>query len=46
VTKDFGSGLTLGVAYLGTNAKKGSYVNPQGKALGGDTVLATLTKTF
>ena len=46
VTKDFGSGLTLGVAYLGTNAKKGAYVNPQGKALGGDTVLATLTKTF
>jgi hypothetical protein len=46
VTKDFGSGLTFGVAYLGTNAKKGSYVNPQGKALGGDTVLATLTKTF
>lgn len=43
VTKDFGSGLTLGVAYLGTNAKKGAYVNPQGKALGGDTVLATLT---
>ena len=46
VTKDFGSGLSLGVAYLGTNAKKGAYVNPQGKALGGDTVLATLTKTF
>lgn len=46
VTKDFGSGLTFGVAYLGTNAKKGAYVNPQGKALGGDTVLATLTKTF
>ena len=46
VTKDFGSGLTLGVAYLGTNAKKGAYVNSQGKALGGDTVLATLTKTF
>ena len=46
VTKDFGSGLSLGVAYLGTNAKKGAYVNSQGKALGGDTVLATLTKTF
>jgi len=46
VTKDFGSGLTLGVAYLGTNAKKGAYINSQGKALGGDTVLATLTKTF
>jgi uncharacterized protein (TIGR02001 family) len=46
VTKDFGSGLSLGVAYLGTNAKKGAYVNPQGKALGGDTVIATLTKTF
>jgi uncharacterized protein (TIGR02001 family) len=46
ITKDFGSGLTLGVAYLGTNAKTGAYVNSQGKALGGDTVLATLTKTF
>ena len=46
VTKDFGSGLSLGVAYLGTNAEKGAYVNPQGKALGGDTVIATLTKTF
>jgi uncharacterized protein (TIGR02001 family) len=46
ITKDFGSGLTLGVAYIGTNAKTGAYINSQGKALGGDTVLATLTKTF
>ena len=45
-TKDFGSGLSLAVAYIGTNAKKGAYINSQGKALGGDTVLATLTKTF
>ena len=46
VTKDFGSGLTLAIAYIGTNAKTGAYINSQGKALGGDTVLATLTKTF
>ncbi|NQW84840.1 MAG: hypothetical protein HQ450_12925 [Alcaligenaceae bacterium] len=45
-TKDFGSGLSLAIAYIGTNAKKGAYINSQGKALGGDTVLATLTKTF
>jgi len=45
-TKDFGNGLSLAVAYMGTNAKNGAYINSQGKALGGDTVLATLTKTF
>jgi uncharacterized protein (TIGR02001 family) len=47
VTKDFGSGLTLAIAYIGTNAKKvGVNVNSQGRALGGDTALAILTKTF
>lgn len=46
VTKDFDNGLSLAIAYLGTNAKPGAYINSQGKALGGDTVLATLTKTF
>jgi uncharacterized protein (TIGR02001 family) len=45
-TKDFGNGLSLAVAYMGTNAKNGAYINSQGRALGGDTVLATLTKTF
>ena len=45
-TKDFGSGLSLSLAYVGTNAKNGAYINPQGKALGGDAILATLTKTF
>ena len=45
-TKDFGSGLSLSLAYVGTTAKNGAYINPQGKALGGDAILATLTKTF
>jgi uncharacterized protein (TIGR02001 family) len=50
VTKDFGGGLSLAAAYIGTNAKKvGSsyaYVSPSGKNLGGSTGVVTLTKTF
>lgn len=50
VTKDFGGGLSLAAAYIGTNAKKvGSsyaYVSPAGKNLGGSTGVVTLTKTF
>ena len=50
VTKDFGGGLSLAAAYIGTDAKKvGSsyaYVSPSGKNLGGSTGVLTLTKTF
>ena len=50
VTKDFGGGLSLSAAYIGTDAKKlGStyaYVSPSGKNLGGSTGVLTLTKTF
>jgi len=50
LTKDFGGGLSLAAAYIGTDAKKiGSsyaYVSPSGKNLGGSTGVLTLTKTF
>jgi len=51
VTKDFGGGLSLAVAYIGTDAKKVngiySYSNPAtNKNNGGSTGVVTLTKTF
>jgi uncharacterized protein (TIGR02001 family) len=50
VTKDFGGGLSLAAAYIGTDAKKigtsYAYVSPTGKNLGGSTGVVTLTKTF
>jgi uncharacterized protein (TIGR02001 family) len=51
VTKDFGGGLSLAAAYIGTNAGKNSsgvynYVSPTGKNLAGSTGVLTLTKTF
>jgi uncharacterized protein (TIGR02001 family) len=46
VTKDFGSGLSGSMAYVGTNAKDGSYVNPQLQNLGKGGFLISLTKTF
>jgi len=50
VTKDFGGGLSLAVAYVDTNAAtvKGypAYVSPQGKNLGRAGGLVSLTKTF
>jgi uncharacterized protein (TIGR02001 family) len=50
VTKDFGSGLSAAIAYVGTNAAtyQGgySYSSPQGKNLGKSTGLISLTKTF
>jgi uncharacterized protein (TIGR02001 family) len=50
VTKDFGGGLSLAAAYIGTDAKKVgssySYFSPSGKNLGGSTGVVTLTKTF
>jgi uncharacterized protein (TIGR02001 family) len=46
LTKDFGSGFSLAVAYIDTNADRNVYTNPQGRFLGRGTVVATLTKTF
>ncbi len=50
VTKDFGGGLSLAAAYIGTDAGKTAgtynYVSPTGKNLGGSTGVVTLTKTF
>ena len=51
VTKDFGGGLSLAAAYIGTDAKKTStggyaYTSTAGKNLGGSTGVVTLTKTF
>jgi uncharacterized protein (TIGR02001 family) len=50
VTKDFGGGLSLAVAYVDTNAQtyKGwpAYPSPQGKNLGRAGGLVSLTKTF
>ena len=46
MTKDFGSGLAGAVAYVGTNAKNGAYVNPNAQNLGKAGFLISLTKTF
>ena len=50
LTKDFGGGLSLAAAYIGTNAAKSgstyAYQSPAGKNLGGSTGVVTLTKTF
>ena len=51
VTKDFGGGLSLSAAYIGTDAGRNSagtynYVSPSGKNLGGSTGIVSLTKTF
>jgi uncharacterized protein (TIGR02001 family) len=51
LTKDFGGGLSLSAAYIGTDAKKinglYSYSNPAtNKNNGGQTGVLTLTKTF
>jgi uncharacterized protein (TIGR02001 family) len=50
LTKDFGGGLALAAAYIGTNAAKSgstyAYQSPSGKNLGGSTGIVSLTKTF
>jgi len=50
LTKDFGGGLSLAAAYIGTNAAKSgstyAYSSPTGKNLGGSTGIISLTKTF
>jgi uncharacterized protein (TIGR02001 family) len=46
LTKDFGSGFAGAVAYVGTNAKNGAYMNPNAQNLGKAGFLISLTKTF
>jgi uncharacterized protein (TIGR02001 family) len=50
LTKDFGGGLSLAAAYIGTSAAKNgstyAYQSPSGKNLGGSTGIVSLTKTF
>ncbi len=46
VTKDFGSGFAGAIAYVGTNAKNGAYMNPNAQNLGKAGFLISLTKTF
>ncbi|MGS0742426.1 TorF family putative porin [Glaciimonas sp. GG7] len=48
VTKTFDSlyGVTLGAAFIGTDAKKGAYAAPDGKNLGKNGVVFSLAKTF
>ncbi len=46
LTKDFGKGFALSVAYIDTNANKSVYTNAQGRYIGRATAWASLTKTF
>ncbi|MFC4418934.1 TorF family putative porin [Cupriavidus pampae] len=46
VTKDFGKGLAVSVAYIDTNAARGVYTNSHGRYMGRATAFASITKTF
>jgi uncharacterized protein (TIGR02001 family) len=46
VTKDFGKGLSLAVAYIGTNAKESFYTNSYDHNVGNNTAWVSLTKAF
>ncbi len=46
LSKEFRPGLVATLAYLDTNAKRGSYTNPQGRYLGRATALLSVTQTF
>ncbi|WP_313369226.1 TorF family putative porin [Achromobacter animicus] len=46
VTKDFGQGLSVSLAYLDTNADRSVYTNTRGRDMGRATALLSLTKTF
>ena len=46
VTKDFGQGLSVSLAYLDTNADRAVYTNTRGRDMGRATALLSLTKTF
>lgn len=46
LTKDFGQGLAISVAYIDTNADRAVYTNSRGRYMGRATGLPSLTKTF
>jgi len=46
VSKDFGNGFGLSLAYVDTNAEKDIYTNAFGKYLGKGTGILTLSKSF
>ncbi|WP_423196054.1 MULTISPECIES: TorF family putative porin [unclassified Cupriavidus] len=46
LTKDFGHGLTVSLAYLDTNAARGVYTNAHGRYMGKATAFASVTRTF
>ena len=46
LTKSFGGGLSLAVAWVDTNAKAANWTNPSGKNIGKSGGLVSLTKTF
>lgn len=46
LTKDFGQGLAISVAYIDTNADRAVYTNSRGRYMGRATGSLSLTKTF
>jgi uncharacterized protein (TIGR02001 family) len=46
LTKDFGQGLSVSLAYLDTNADRTVYTNTRGRDMGRATGLLSVTKTF
>lgn len=46
LTKDFGQGLAVSIAYIDTNADRAVYTNSRGRYMGRATGLLSLTKTF
>lgn len=46
LTKDFGQGLTVSLAYLDTDAERSVYTNSQGRYMGRATGLLSITKVF
>lgn len=46
VSRDFGQGLSVSLAYLDTNADRAVYTNTRGRDMGRATALLSVTKTF
>ena len=46
LTKDFGQGLAISIAYIDTDADRAVYTNRRGRYMGRATGLLSLTKTF
>ncbi|MFP3744590.1 TorF family putative porin [Achromobacter sp. SIMBA_011] len=46
LTKDFGQGLAISIAYIDTDADRAVYTNSRGRYMGRATGLLSLTKTF